>query len=138
MVSCTLGITIVIAAEVGFYSDCCVETNRTVPILLISQQGFLVWSRYYQRVILLIHQRLYSMDTNKHLFRSVNNRVFAGICGGLGDYFGIDPVLLRLIWVLVVVFTGIVPGVLVYVIAIFIIPKASIIEAANQTKEPHI
>ncbi len=60
----------------------------------------------------------------KKLYRSRTNRIFAGIVGGLGEYFNIDPVLLRLIWVLVVIFTGLVPGVLVYLIAIYIIPEA--------------
>lgn len=58
----------------------------------------------------------------KHLFRSEKNRIFTGICGGLGDYFSIDPVLLRLVWLLVVIFTGFFPGVLAYIIASFVIP----------------
>jgi len=60
---------------------------------------------------------------SKKLYRNTTNKVFAGICGGLGEYFDIDPVLIRLIWLLVVVFTGIFPGAVVYIIAIFIIPK---------------
>lgn len=59
----------------------------------------------------------------KKLRRSKTDRVFAGICGGIGEYLGIDPVLLRLIWLLIVIFTGFVPGVLVYILAIFIIPE---------------
>lgn len=59
----------------------------------------------------------------KRLYRSAHNRVFAGVLGGIGEYFTIDPVLLRLIWVLVVIFTGFVPGVLAYILAIFIIPE---------------
>lgn len=59
----------------------------------------------------------------KRLFRSDKNKVFAGICGGIGEYAGIDPVLIRLIWVLATAFTGIVPGVIAYIISIFIIPK---------------
>lgn len=59
----------------------------------------------------------------KRLYRSDTNKVFAGICGGLGEYLDIDPVVLRLIWLLVVVFTGVVPGVVAYIIAIFIIPR---------------
>jgi phage shock protein C len=59
----------------------------------------------------------------KKLTRSRTNKVFAGICGGLADYFDVDAVLLRLGWTLVVVFTGIFPGVIVYILAIFIIPK---------------
>jgi phage shock protein C len=61
----------------------------------------------------------------KRLYRSETNRVFAGVIGGLGEYVHIDPVLLRLIWILIVIFTGFVPGVLAYIIAIFVIPKQS-------------
>ena len=59
----------------------------------------------------------------KKLYRSDTDRVFAGICGGLSEYFAIDSGLLRLIWLLVVIFSGIFPGVIVYIIAIFIIPR---------------
>ena len=61
--------------------------------------------------------------TVKRLYRSKKNKVFAGICGGVGEYFNVDPVLIRLIWVLVVIFTGFFPGVLAYIIAIFIVPE---------------
>ena len=59
----------------------------------------------------------------KKIYRSKKNKVFAGICGGVGEYFNVDPALIRLIWVLVVIFTGFFPGVLAYIIAIFIIPE---------------
>lgn len=61
----------------------------------------------------------------KYLYRSEKNRVFAGICGGLGEHYNIDPVLIRVIWVIVVLVTGLIPGVLAYIIAIFIIPEES-------------
>lgn len=66
------------------------------------------------------------METHKEpkrLFRSKENRVFAGICGGLGEYFNIDPAILRLIGLLVVIFSGLIPGLLVYILAIFVIPS---------------
>lgn len=59
----------------------------------------------------------------KKLYRSKENRVFAGIIGGLGEYFEVDPVLLRVLWLLVVIFTGFVPGLIAYIIAFFIIPE---------------
>jgi len=59
----------------------------------------------------------------KELRRSSKNKVFAGICGGLGEYFNIDPVVIRLLWLVIVIFTGIVPGILTYIIATFIVPK---------------
>lgn len=58
----------------------------------------------------------------RHLYRSYTNRMFSGVCGGLGEYWGIDPVILRLLWTFITVFTGFVPGVIVYIFAVFIIP----------------
>ena len=56
----------------------------------------------------------------KRLYRSRKNRVLAGICGGLGEYFDIDPVVVRLITVVLTIF-GL--PIFVYLIAIFIIPN---------------
>lgn len=67
--------------------------------------------------------------TNKHkkeinrLFRSNDDKVFAGILAGVGKYFNVDPVILRVVWLLVTVFSGFLPGILVYIFATFIIPK---------------
>jgi phage shock protein C len=61
---------------------------------------------------------------SKRLYRSDKNKVFAGICGGLGEYFNVDPVAIRLLWVLVTVITGVLPGIIAYIVAIFIIPHA--------------
>lgn len=63
------------------------------------------------------------MNNFKHLYRSRENKVFGGVIGGLGEYFGLDPVLLRLIWVLILIFTGIVPGLIVYLIALVVVPE---------------
>jgi len=59
----------------------------------------------------------------KKLYRSKNNRIFAGIIGGVGEYFDIDPSMLRLLWILILVFTGLIPGIIAYIIAMFVIPK---------------
>jgi phage shock protein C len=59
----------------------------------------------------------------KKLYRSKTNKVFAGICGGLAEYLNTDVTILRLVWLLIVVFTGIFPGVIVYVLAILVIPE---------------
>jgi phage shock protein C len=61
----------------------------------------------------------------KRLFRSNKNRVFAGVCGGLGEYFNVDPVVIRLLWILATVFTGFFPGFIAYIAAIVIIPQKS-------------
>ena len=61
--------------------------------------------------------------TTKRLFRSENNKIVAGILGGLGEYLDVDPVLLRLLYAAITVFTGVLPGLVVYVLAIVIVPR---------------
>lgn len=55
-------------------------------------------------------------------YRSRTSKVLAGICGGLGDYFNFDPVLARMGYAAFTIITGIMPGILFYLICIFIIP----------------
>tara|TARA_Y100000310_G_scaffold123899_1_gene122654 strand:- start:2416 stop:2850 length:435 start_codon:yes stop_codon:yes gene_type:complete len=57
----------------------------------------------------------------KRLYRSKSNRVLGGVCGGIGEYFGIDPTLIRLAWVLFTFVGG--SGVLAYIICWIIIPE---------------
>lgn len=59
----------------------------------------------------------------KRLYRSEKNKIIAGIIGGLGEYFNVDPVFMRLVWLLILFATGVVPGILVYLIAILVVPK---------------
>ena len=59
----------------------------------------------------------------KKLYRSKTDKVFAGVCGGFADYISVDVVMVRLVWTLIVIFTGFFPGVLAYILAIFIIPQ---------------
>ncbi len=59
----------------------------------------------------------------KRLFRSRENKMICGVCGGIAEYFNIDPTLVRLGWVLVSV-CSFGTGVLAYFIAAVIIPEA--------------
>jgi phage shock protein C len=55
------------------------------------------------------------------LKRSKKNRIIAGVCGGIAEYFGVDPTLVRLIWVLITLAWG--AGLLLYIIAWLIMPE---------------
>lgn len=59
----------------------------------------------------------------KRLYKNRENKVFCGVIGGVGEYFDVDPVLLRVVWLLVVIFTGIFPGIITYLIACLIVPQ---------------
>ncbi|MCF6459792.1 PspC domain-containing protein [Clostridium sp. Cult3] len=58
----------------------------------------------------------------KKLKRSSNDRIIAGVCGGVGEYFNIDPVVVRIVWVLLSFMPG-GPGFLAYLICALIIPE---------------
>ncbi|MGM5483514.1 MAG: PspC domain-containing protein [Nanobdellota archaeon] len=62
------------------------------------------------------------MVKNKRLFRS-KDRMIAGVCGGIAEYFDVDPTVIRLLWVLITIFTGIFTGIIAYIIAWVIIPE---------------
>lgn len=65
----------------------------------------------------------------KKLYRSERNRMIAGVCGGLAEYWDIDPTLIRLLWVLVSLVVG--SGILLYIIACLIIPDERSIVVQN-------
>ena len=56
----------------------------------------------------------------KRLYRSPNDRKLAGVCGGLGEYFDLDPVFFRLLFIVLVFFGGI--GLLAYLVMCVMVP----------------
>ena len=58
----------------------------------------------------------------KRLYKSASNRVLCGVCGGIGEYFNVDPTIIRLLWLVLICGWGI--GILFYIIAAVIIPES--------------
>jgi phage shock protein C len=58
----------------------------------------------------------------KELYRSRNKRMFAGVCGGLGNFFNVDPTLIRILFVLGTLF-GVGSLLIVYIILMVIVPE---------------
>ena len=67
----------------------------------------------------------------KRLYRSRTDKKIGGVCGGLGAYFDIDPVIFRLLWVAIALIGGV--GLLAYVICWIVIPLAP---AGSQAASP--
>ena len=57
----------------------------------------------------------------KRLYKSNKDKMVDGVCGGLAEYFGVDPTLIRLAWVLLCAMGG--SGIVAYIIAAVIIPR---------------
>ncbi|HHX13365.1 MAG TPA: PspC domain-containing protein [Clostridiales bacterium] len=67
----------------------------------------------------------------KRLYRSDENKVLGGVCGGIGEYFAVDPVMIRLLWVILTMMGG--AGILAYIIAVLVIPKSPAVNLNSTT-----
>jgi len=68
------------------------------------------------------HKTNSTYQTTKRLYRDPDNRVLGGVCGGLGAYFNIDPIVFRILFLLI--FFGMGAGLLIYIILWIAIPEA--------------
>lgn len=62
------------------------------------------------------------MAETKKLYKNENNKIIAGVASGLANYSGMDVTLMRLLFLAATLFTGIVPGIIIYVVAAVIMP----------------
>ncbi|AEG60915.1 PspC domain-containing protein [Desulforamulus ruminis] len=59
----------------------------------------------------------------KRLFRSRSQRMLAGVCGGIAEYLDMDPTVIRVLYIIASVLSAAFPGLLIYIILIFVIPE---------------
>ena len=62
------------------------------------------------------------MTNGRRLTRSARHKMIAGVCGGLAEYFDLDPTLVRVAYVLISILSVAFPGVLAYIILMFVMP----------------
>ena len=60
----------------------------------------------------------------RRLMRSVVDSKIAGVCGGFAEYFNSDPTVVRILFVFLTIATGLVPGIVAYVVAWILMPQA--------------
>lgn len=58
----------------------------------------------------------------KKLYRS-SNRVLGGVCGGIAEYFSVDPTLIRVLYAVLSLFSAGFPGLLLYIILVILVPN---------------
>ncbi len=61
-------------------------------------------------------------NPERRLTRSSRHKMIAGVCGGLAEYFGLDPTVVRVAYVLISVVSVAFPGILAYIILMFVMP----------------
>lgn len=73
----------------------------------------------------------------KRLYKSATEKKLCGVCGGLAEYFDIDPTIVRVVWALLSVFWG--TGILLYIIMALVMPvkdSAHVIDVESEVREP--
>ena len=73
------------------------------------------------------------MNNPRRLYRSTQDRMFAGVCGGIADYLDVDPTLVRLFFVALTLMGG--PGIIIYIVLMLIVPEQPHQEAKAKNKE---
>jgi phage shock protein PspC (stress-responsive transcriptional regulator) len=63
------------------------------------------------------------MSTDRPLRRSRSNRMIAGVVGGLAEHFGLNPTVLRIVYVLVSILSAAFPGIIVYLVLWLLVPQ---------------
>ena len=59
------------------------------------------------------------------LRRSLTNRTLLGVCGGIGEYLHLDPVVVRVVWLLLTCASGVMPGIMLYLVFGLVIPETT-------------
>jgi phage shock protein C len=66
-------------------------------------------------------RRLHAVREPKRLYRSTKDRILGGVCGGIAEYFNVDPTIVRILWIFFTLLWG--AGLLLYIILWIIMPK---------------
>jgi phage shock protein C len=59
----------------------------------------------------------------ERLYLSATDKKMSGVCGGIGEYFELDSTLVRLAWIVITILTGVIPGIIGYIIAAIVMPN---------------
>ena len=85
------------------------------------------------------YRQMYSSDMKdsniRKLYRNKKDTIVAGVIGGIAEYFRVDATILRLAYIFVLLITGIFPGIVVYIIAYFIMPDASVSQSWTEKSQ---
>lgn len=69
----------------------------------------------------------------KRLTRSVKERMVGGVCGGLAEYFNLDPSLMRVLWVVMTFASGFFFGIVGYIIMMVVVPEQRLDSSESST-----
>lgn len=71
----------------------------------------------------------------KKLTRSTKDKMIAGVCGGLANYFNIDPTIVRVGWAILTLATNIFPGIVAYIVMLIVVPEESTVDTPTSSSK---
>lgn len=80
-------------------------------------------------------QYSFKFSSMKKLYRSKTNKTLTGFLGGIGDYFSIDPIIVRLLFILFLIVTNIWPGIIIYIIGYLVVPVEPETQSSTEDKD---
>ena len=73
---------------------------------------------------------------DKKLTRSVNDKMIGGVCGGIAQYFNMDPSLVRIGFAMLTLIGGGFIGIIAYIVMLIVVPEETAVETAGSAKVP--
>ncbi len=107
---------------IGEYFDIDPAIFRLVGLALCFATGIFPFILIYILAYFVIPSKEKETSQVKRLYRSKDNYIFCGIFGGIGEYFNIDPTIIRLFAILLCILTAIIPFIILYTVSCFVIP----------------
>jgi phage shock protein C len=120
-----------VCAGLADYFDADVALVRAVWVVLSIWPGAIVLGVIAYIAAWILVPRAEGADAvtppRRRVVRSITDKRIAGVCGGLAEYFDVDPTIVRLSWVVLSIVAGaVVFGIVAYLVAWFIIPPAPV------------
>ncbi|TMC00687.1 MAG: PspC domain-containing protein [Chloroflexi bacterium] len=61
-------------------------------------------------------------EQRERLYRSRDQKMIAGVLGGMGEHWNVDPSIMRIVYVVLTILSGVVPGIILYALMVIIVP----------------
>lgn len=123
-----------VCAGLAEYLDLDVSLVRVLAVVLIIPYGVALWAYLAAWLIVPAEEQPGTepppVPPTRRLHRSLHDRKIGGVCGGVAEYFGVDPSIVRILWLVSVLWLGI--GFLAYLLLWIVLPLEDVSPAGIQ------
>ncbi len=99
---------------------------RFVFSLIVIGVGVIVLTKTLQKRDEADEVKPKAHTASKTIYRSTTNKRLSGVCGGIGEYFSIDPTVVRILWIIGTLISHVLPGIIIYFVMAYIVPETPV------------